>query len=180
MNRNWGSLLGKMAIAAIVLIAFNSLMDILSQNHARGKLEIEKAKIEVDAKRIDNEERRARIPSQATPQKVAMQPAEAHDCGDSKELANVFATTSTQVFQSSFSVPFGCLWAEVDFVVKRIDGKNFVIELPSPNDSNRSYQCNGTQECVTFLNSLKSSSRFQDKRVRIILKPDGQLNIYNA
>lgn len=82
-----------------------------------------------------------------------------------------------QTFSSAFGAGSGCMLVEASFLVNRVEGKNFVIEVPTRDNPATSYKCVVAAECARFLNTLNSAQEFPDKRFRVIVQNGGFINI---
>lgn len=105
--------------------------------------------------------------------------ANTFSCMTREEVEQGFKSAHLQVFSESFTVPQQCALVEITGRVTRIEGYDFSFEYPDIQVPGNIFSCGPdkqVKDCVSWLNTIRSDSRYMDKRVRAIVS--GSVEIY--
>jgi hypothetical protein len=100
-------------------------------------------------------------------------------CPVLEEVEQGFESAQVQVFSESFSIPQHCALVEITGRVTRVEGYDFSLEYPDIQNPGNVFACGPdkqVKDCVSWLNTIRSDSRYMDKRVRAIVS--GSIKIY--
>jgi hypothetical protein len=105
--------------------------------------------------------------------------AHVFNCQTQDDLNKGFQTAGVQTFSSSFMVPQQCALVEITGNVTRVEGYNYSLAYPDKDNPGQWFSCgpNGiVKECVSWINTVRSDSRYEDKRLRVVV--GGSLKIF--